>query len=126
MFTSSVCVLKLKVQFCTQREWFEECTQNLQCSISCRRGHCVLVASPLHSGISYYNGSEWFDPRNDLVLGGVRIGMGCMNLVTAISRSMWVPVTLITSWCTSWITHTNVSVYYLWCTSSIRGLPKPV
>ena len=26
---SSVCVLKLKVQFCTQRERFEECAQNL-------------------------------------------------------------------------------------------------
>jgi len=30
-------------------------------------------------------GLNGFDPRNDLVLG-VRIGMGCMNLVTAISR----------------------------------------
>ena len=26
---SSVCVLKLKVQFCTQRKRFEECAQNL-------------------------------------------------------------------------------------------------
>jgi len=26
-------------------------------------------------------GLNGFDPRNDLVLGGVRIGMGCMNLV---------------------------------------------
>ena len=26
---SSVCVLKLKVQFCTQRKRFEECVQNL-------------------------------------------------------------------------------------------------
>ena len=49
------------------------------------------------AGRPYYKmwaGLNGFDPRNDLVLGGVRIGMGCMNLVTAISRSMWVPVTL--------------------------------
>ena len=26
------------------------------------------------------------DPRTDFGLGGVRIGMGCMNLVTVISR----------------------------------------
>ena len=36
-----------------------------------------------------------YDPRTDLVLGGVRIGMGCMNLVTVISRYTRVPVTLI-------------------------------
>jgi len=35
-----------------------------------------------------------FNPRNDLVLGSVRIGMGCMNVVTVISRYMRVPVTL--------------------------------
>ena len=41
------------------------------------------------AGRSHYKmwaGLNGFDPRNDLVLGGVRIGMGCMNLVTAISR----------------------------------------
>ena len=27
-----------------------------------------------------------FNRRNDLVLGGVRTGIGCMNLVTVISR----------------------------------------
>jgi len=51
------------------------------------------------SGSLYYKmwvGLNGFDPRNDLVLSGVRIGMGCMNLVTAISRSTWVPVTLST------------------------------
>jgi len=50
------------------------------------------------AGSSYYKmwvGLNGFNPRNDLVLGGVRIGMGCMNLVTTISRSMRVPVTLI-------------------------------
>ena len=35
-----------------------------------------------------------FDPRNNFVLGSVRISMGCMNLVTVISRYMWVPITL--------------------------------
>ena len=29
-----------------------------------------------------------FDPRSDLVFGGVRIGMGCMNLVTVIIESI--------------------------------------
>ena len=46
-----------------------------------------------------------FDPRNDLVLGSIRIGMGCMNLVTVISRCIWVPVTLISifsSYTPSW------------------------
>ena len=49
---------------------------------------------------SLYNkmwvGLNGIDPRNDLVLGGVRIGMRCMNLVTAISRYTRVPVTLRT------------------------------
>jgi len=45
-------------------------------SISCGRVQRVLVASPL-LGVS------------------IRIGMGCMNLVTAISRPTRVPVTLI-------------------------------
>ena len=40
-------------------------------------------------------GSEWVRPKTDFVLGGVRIGMGCMNLVTVISGYTWVPVTLI-------------------------------
>jgi len=35
-----------------------------------------------------------FDPRTDFVLGGVRIGMDCMNLVTVISEYTQVPVTL--------------------------------
>jgi len=46
---------------------------------------------------SYYKmwaGLNGFDPRNNLALDSVRIGMGCMNLVTVISRYTWVPVTL--------------------------------
>ena len=39
-------------------------------------------------------GLNGFDPRTDFVLGGVRIGMDCMNLVTVISEYTWVPVTL--------------------------------
>jgi len=34
-------------------------------------------------------------PELTSVLGGVRIDMGCMNLVTVISRYTWVPVTLM-------------------------------
>ena len=73
---------------------FEECAQN---SISCGRGQCVLVASPLQEVRIYkmWVGLNGFDPRNDLVLSGVRIGTGCMNRVTAISRStrvrLWAP-----------------------------------
>jgi len=33
-------------------------------------------------------------PEPTFVLGGVRIDMGCMNLVTVISGYTWVPVTL--------------------------------
>ena len=42
-------------------------------------------------------GLNGIDPRNDLVLGGVRIDMGCMNLVVVISRYTRLPgtVTLI-------------------------------
>ena len=50
------------------------------------------------AGSSYYKiwaGVNGFNPRNNLVLGGVRIGMGCMNLVTAISRSTRIPITLM-------------------------------
>ena len=39
------------------------------------------------AGSSYYKmwaGLNGFDPRNNLVFGGVRIGMGCMSLVTVI------------------------------------------
>jgi len=40
-------------------------------------------------------GLNGFDPRTDFVLGGVRIDMGCMNLVTVISRHTPVSITLI-------------------------------
>ena len=33
-------------------------------------------------------GLNGFDPRSELVFGGVRIGMGCMNLVTVIIESI--------------------------------------
>jgi len=49
------------------------------------------------AGSLYYKmwaGLNGFDTRNNLVLNGVRIGMGCMNLVTTISRSTHVPITL--------------------------------
>ena len=62
-------------------------------NISCGRSQGVLVASPLQRKFVLQNvgGSEWVDPRNNLVLGGVRIGMGCMNLVTAILKYTRVP-----------------------------------
>ena len=51
------------------------------------------------AGSSHYKmwaGLNGFNPRNDLVFNGVRIGIGCINLVTAISRSTQVPITLTT------------------------------
>ena len=45
------------------------------------------------AGSSYYKmwaGLNGFDPRNDFVLNSVRIGMGYMNLVTAISGLLYV------------------------------------
>jgi len=64
-------------------------------NISCGRGQSVLVASPLQEVRNYkmWAGLNGFDSRNDFVLGNVRIGNGCMNVVTVISRYMWVPVT---------------------------------
>jgi len=46
------------------------------------------------AGSLYYKmwvGLNRFDPRNNLVLGSVRIGMDCMNLLTVISRYTRVP-----------------------------------
>jgi len=62
-------------------------------NISCGRGHGFAAA-----GSSCYKmrvGLNGFDPRTDFVLGCVRIGMDCMNLVTVISEYTQVPVTLI-------------------------------
>jgi len=39
-------------------------------------------------------GLNGFDSRTNFVLGGVRVGMDCMNLVTVISEYMRVPVTI--------------------------------
>ena len=95
---SSVCVLKLKVQFFTQRNRFEECTQNLTFHVGGAKESLWLRLAPSASaGSSYYKmwaGLNGFDPRKDLVLGRVRIGLGCMNLVTVVSRYTQVPETL--------------------------------
>jgi len=53
------------------------------------------------AGRAYYKmwaALNGFNPRNDLVQIGVRIGMGCMNLVTVISTRVygtWVSVNLM-------------------------------
>ena len=45
-------------------------------NVSCGRGQGVLVASPLQEvRIKIWAGLNGFDSRNELVLGGVRIGM---------------------------------------------------
>jgi len=57
------------------------------------RSPCGFAAA----GSSCYKmwaGLNVFDPRTNFVLGGVRIGMHCMNLVTVISAYARVPVTL--------------------------------
>jgi len=61
--------------------------------------HSMWEGPKLPCGLTsaYYKmwvGLNGFNPRNDLVLGSVRIGMDCMNLVTVILRYMRVPVTL--------------------------------
>jgi len=62
---------------------------------SCGRDQGILVAL-LHLSRKFVlqnvGRSEWVRSQNDLVLGGVRIGMDCMNLVTAISRCTRIPV----------------------------------
>ena len=71
---------------------FEEC-QNLTFNVGGANASMGFASA----GSSYYKmwaGLKGYDPRNNLALGGVRIGMGCMNLVTVISRYMRVPVTL--------------------------------
>jgi len=48
------------------------------------------------AGSSYYKmwvGLNGFDPRNDFMFG-IKVGMGCMNLVTVVSKYTRVPVTL--------------------------------
>jgi len=75
-------MLKLKAQLCTQQKRFEECAQNLTFMWEGPRHPCGFP-SP---GSSYYKMWVGLDPRNDLVLGGVRIVMGCMSVVTVISR----------------------------------------
>ena len=95
MFTSSVCVLKLKVQFSMQRKRFEECAQNLTFHVGGAKASFGFATA----GSSCYKvwvGLNGFDPRTNFVLGGVRIGMHCMNLVTVISAYTRVPVTLTT------------------------------
>jgi len=61
-------------------------------------------------------GLNRFDPRNDLVLSCVRIGMDCMNLVTVISRYTQVPVTLIKVISIHvpllWTSQTHYSLFY--------------
>ena len=69
------------------------------------RPACGFASSSV--GSSYYKmwaGLNGFDPRNDLVLGWVGIGRGCMNLVTGISRYTWGPVTLTSPQKESWLT----------------------
>jgi len=72
-------------------------------NVSCGKGQGVLVASPLQEVCitKFWAGLNGLDPRNDLVLSGIRIGMGCMNLVAVISQ---VPITLKfwKVWFTSW------------------------
>ena len=70
---------------------FEEC-QNLTFNVGGANASMGFASA----GSSYYKmwaGLSGFDPRNDLALGVIRIGMGCMNLV--ISRYTWVSVTLM-------------------------------
>ena len=78
--------MKLKVQFCTQQKRFKECAQNLIFHVGGAKAslyNCGFAAA----GSSCYKmwaGLNGFDPRTDFVLGGVRIGIDCMNLVILV------------------------------------------
>ena len=66
-------------------------------NLSCGKGQGVFVASPLqevHITYTMWVGLNGFDHSNYLDLSGIRIGMDCMNLVTAISKYTQVPITL--------------------------------
>ena len=82
---SSVCVLKLKVQFCMQRNRLEESVQILAFHVGGAKVSLWLCFCRKFV-LQNVGGSEWVDPRNDLVLGSAKIGVGCMNLATVISR----------------------------------------
>ena len=66
-------------------------------NISCGRGQGVLVALPPQEVCVTKCGQDRMGsiPEPTFVLGGVRIDMGCINLVAVISRYTQVPVTLI-------------------------------
>jgi len=67
-------MLKLKVQFCTQRKRFEECTHNLTFHVGGDKASLSLWLRICRKFVLQNLGrSEWV--RNELVLGGVRIGM---------------------------------------------------
>jgi len=91
---SRSCMLKLKVQFCTQRKRFEECTQKLPFHMEGANASlwfCLCRKFVLQNVGAF----DWVPSQKHLAVGGVRIGMGCMNVVTAISRYTWVLVTLM-------------------------------
>jgi len=71
----------------------EECAQNLTFHVEGAKASLWLRRSRKFV-LKNVSGSDGFNPRTDFVLGGVRIGMDCMNLVTVISGYTWVSVTL--------------------------------
>jgi len=70
---------------------FEECPQNLACHVGGAKASLWLCLCRKFV-LQNVGGSEWVRSQKWLS-GGVRIGMGCMNLVTVISRYMQVPIT---------------------------------
>jgi len=63
---SSVCMLKLKVRFCTQRERFEECAQNLTIHVGGAKASLQLRFSRKFA-LQNVGGSEWVRSQNRLV-----------------------------------------------------------
>ena len=75
----------------TKKVWGMRSEFNISCGGPRRPCGFATAGSSYYKTWARLNG---FDPRNDLVLGGIRIGINCMNLVTVIWRYTQVPITL--------------------------------
>ena len=79
------CVVKLKVQFCTQRKRFEECAQNWTFHVGRAKASLWLRRSRKFA-LRNVGGSEWVRSQNRHCALRCKVGMDCMNLVSVISR----------------------------------------
>jgi len=92
---SSVCILKLKVQFCTQRKGFEECTQNLTYHVG-RAKASLWLRLCWKFALQNVGRFEWVQSQKRLSTWRCKDWQRLHDsIVTAISRYTQVPVTLM-------------------------------